>query len=114
MPCRSSATLGRHVYLYLTTKGFKSGRDHEIEIWFTELDGNYYVIAEKFERTHWVQNLRREPRVAFRLGKERFTGTARALDAPSDRDRAGRVQALSDEKYGWSAGLVVELRPDRR
>ena len=46
MPCRSSATLGRHVYLYLTTKGFKSGRDHEIEIWFTELDGNYYVIAE--------------------------------------------------------------------
>jgi hypothetical protein len=26
-------------YLYLTTTGWKSGRPHEIEIWFTELMG---------------------------------------------------------------------------
>lgn len=102
------------MYLYLTTTGWKSGRDHEIEIWFTELEGRYYVIAEKRDRSHWVRNVRHEPRVRFRVGKEQFEGAARALDGASDRELAQRVQELSDEKYGWSAGLVVELTPDRR
>ena len=32
-------------YLYLTTRGRKSGRSREIEIWFTHRDGRFYVIA---------------------------------------------------------------------
>ena len=100
-------------YLYLTTKGRKTGRDREIEIWFTELGGCPYVISEKSDEAHWVQNLRREPRVRFRVGDSKHEGTARALDGEEDAELARRVQRLSDEKYGWSAGLVVELRPDR-
>ncbi len=33
--------------MYLTTKGRKTGRDREIEIWFTEFGGCSYVISEK-------------------------------------------------------------------
>ena len=102
------------VFLYLTTRGWKTGRDHEIEIWFTELEGVYFVIAEKLERTHWVQNLRREPAVLFRVVEKNFEGTARVLDEPADAARAARARALSDKKYGWSGGLVVELRPRER
>ena len=100
-------------YLYLTTKGRKTGQDREIEIWFTELGGRFYLISEKRDEAHWVQNLRREPRVRFRVGDSKHEGPARTLDEKEDAD-ARRVRELSDEKYGWSAGLVVELRPDRR
>jgi deazaflavin-dependent oxidoreductase (nitroreductase family) len=99
-------------FLYLTTTGWKSGRPHEIEIWFTSLDGVYYVIAEKRERAHWVQNLRRHPRVSFCVGGERFAGTARPLHPERDRAVGERVARLSEAKYGWSDGLIVELRPD--
>src|SRR2546427_8224549 len=49
-------------YLYLTTIGRVSGEPREIEIWFTEDTGRYYVIAELRERARWVQNLRADPR----------------------------------------------------
>lgn len=98
------------MYLYLTTTGWKSGKDHEIEIWFTELEGRFYVIAEKYDQAHWVQNLRRDPRVRVRVGKRRFEGRARVLNEAKDGELVNRVRELSDEKYGWSAGLVVELR----
>ncbi|MBI3800677.1 MAG: nitroreductase family deazaflavin-dependent oxidoreductase [Deltaproteobacteria bacterium] len=32
-------------YLYLTTTGRRSGQPREIEIWFTQCAGQYYVIA---------------------------------------------------------------------
>lgn len=98
-------------YLYLTTRGWKTGRDHEIEIWFVELEGCYYVIAEKYDRAHWVQNLRRDPKVRVRVGSRQVAATARVLEGDEDRELAQRVQALSEAKYGWSAGLVVEIRP---
>ena len=102
------------MYLYLTTKGWKTGRDREIEIWFTELEGRYYLISEKRDEAHWVQNLRRERRVRFRVGDKQYAAMAHPLDGAEDADLAERVRRLSDAKYGWSAGLVVELRPDRR
>jgi len=31
-------------FLYLTTKGWKTGKEHRIEIWFVSYDDKYYVI----------------------------------------------------------------------
>jgi deazaflavin-dependent oxidoreductase (nitroreductase family) len=99
-------------YLYLTTTGWKSGQPHQIEIWFTALTGCFYIIAERGERTHWVQNLRRQPVVTFRVGEQVFKGTARVIEAEQEPELHRQVQALSEDKYGWGDGLVVELRPD--
>jgi deazaflavin-dependent oxidoreductase (nitroreductase family) len=96
-------------YLYLTTTGWKSGRPHEIEIWFTALDGRWYVLAELGERAHWVQNLRRSSRVRFRVGDAAYDGIATVLDEASHPARAQRVRALSTDKYGWGGGTLVEL-----
>jgi len=82
MPKRSGPA-----FLYLTTTGWKSGKPHEIEIWFTELDGRYYLISETGKQAHWVQNLRREPRVTFRVGRRTFRGMG------SDRRCRGRAGA---------------------
>jgi deazaflavin-dependent oxidoreductase (nitroreductase family) len=99
-------------YLYLTTIGWKSGRPHEIEIWFTALAGRYYLIAERGEDTHWVQNLRRQPAVTFRVAGQTFRGTGRVVEAALEPELHRQVSQLSEVKYGWGDGLVVELKPE--
>ena len=101
-------------YLYLTTIGRLSGLPREIEIWFTQWQGRFYVIAEHGERAHWVQNLRVNPRVRWRVAKETFAGLARVVEPAIDPDLHALAQTRSSEKYGWGDGLVVELAPDPR
>ena len=99
-------------YLYLTTIGWKTGGRHEIEIWFTELDGRYYVISELGERAHWLQNVRRNPDIQFRVAGQSLHGDARVVDPQREPELHAAVCRLSIEKYDWGEGLVVELRPD--
>lgn len=99
-------------YLYLTTTGWKSGEPHEIEIWFVALNGRYYLISEKRQRAHWVQNLQREPAVTFRVSEVTYRGTARTLPAGTDDTTREQVSALMKDKYGWNNGLIVELSPE--
>lgn len=99
-------------FLYLTTTGWKTGRAHRIEIWWVYHAGRYYLVAESGERAHWVQNIRRNPAVAFQVGGVRFTGSGRAVDRAAEPELAAAVAALMDAKYAWSNGLIVELAPD--
>jgi deazaflavin-dependent oxidoreductase (nitroreductase family) len=98
-------------YLYLTTTGRRSGQLREIEIWFTERDGRYYLIAEHRERAQWVRNLRVTPGVRVRVGRRAFAAQARVVDAKAEPELARAVRTLSEAKYGWGSGLVVELDP---
>lgn len=105
-------------FLYLTTIGRTSGAPHQIEIWFVQRGSSYYVVAERGEAADWVKNLMASPRVRFSVGA-RSDPTARlplveasARTLPADDPLAAEVRALMDAKYGWSDGLIVELRPD--
>jgi deazaflavin-dependent oxidoreductase (nitroreductase family) len=98
-------------FLYLTTRGWKTGRPHRIEIWFVELEGRFYVISEQGTRAHWAQNLKRDPDVAFRVGGRDYVGAARTLESEADAPVARRVQELFESQYGWNEGLIVELTP---
>jgi deazaflavin-dependent oxidoreductase (nitroreductase family) len=100
------------MFLYLTTTGRRTGLPREIEIWFTEREGRYYVIAEHRERAQWVRNIAANPHVTVRVGDLRFEGTARLVDSSGDAELAQAVAALSDAKYGWSDGLIVEITPE--
>lgn len=97
--------------LHLTTTGWRSGQPREIEIWFTVHDGRYFLIAEHLEETHWVQNLRADPRVRVRLGDDGFEGQARVVDAAAEPALSAAIQELSEKKYGWGDGLVIEIAP---
>ena len=100
--------MGSDTYLYLTTTGRRSRLPREIEIWFTHLNGRYYVIAE-YTTSNWVRNIMAEPRVRVRVDGGSFSGHASEVKDASLRDR---VQELSRKKYGWGDGLVVEIAPD--
>jgi deazaflavin-dependent oxidoreductase (nitroreductase family) len=98
-------------YLYLTTTGRRTGQPREIEIWFTQHGGRYYLVAEHRERAHWVRNLRAMPHVAVRVGRRAFAARARVVDAKTEPELARAVKKLSEKKYRWGEGLVVELDP---
>jgi deazaflavin-dependent oxidoreductase (nitroreductase family) len=95
-------------FLYLTTIGRKSGQPREIEIWFTEHAGRYYIIAEHGSRANWVRNVTTNPEVQVRIAGHNFAATARVLIDNYDVEMA---RQRSREKYGWGDGLVVELTP---
>ena len=99
------------MFLYLTTTGRVSGKPREIEIWYTERDGRFYLIAEHRERANWVRNIQAQPQVQVRVGDRRLAALARIVGENSEPELARAVRALSDAKYDWSDGLVVELTP---
>ena len=101
-------------YLYLTTRGRKTGHERRIEIWFTRRGRSYYLVAEHGLRAQWVQNLLVEPRVRWRVGMTAFRGRARVVRAETAPALVRDIQARSREKYGWGDGLVVELDPGPR
>ena len=98
---------------YLTTKGWKTRREHRIEIWFVSYAGKCYVISERKEKAHWVQNIIHNPRVMFTVNSKSFEGTARTVDKHAEHKLVGEIANLMNTKYGWSDGLVVELTPQK-
>ena len=107
MKINGSSTLQ---FLYLTTIGRVTGALREIEIWFVELEGNLYILAEHFHKAQWVRNIQQNPNVRVRLGDQQFEATARVLDEQEDAEVWQRAQVLSREKYGWGEGLPVEIQ----
>jgi deazaflavin-dependent oxidoreductase (nitroreductase family) len=105
---KMTATADPEQCLYLTTRGRRSGLPREIEIWFTRRDNRYYVIAE-YATSQWVQNLNAHPEVEVRVAGNSFAAHARALAPGADGPLIATIQGLSRQKYGWDAGLVVEL-----
>jgi deazaflavin-dependent oxidoreductase (nitroreductase family) len=105
------SSFAREQYLYLTTRGRKSGRPREIEIWFTHRDGRFYVIAE-YATSNWLQNLRADPRAQVQVGGPSFAVAARFLTPETDPDLHRAIANLASEKYGWGEGTIVELVPN--
>ena len=97
------------MFLYLTTKGWKTGRHHKIEIWFVSYAGKYYVISERKEKAHWVQNIVHDSSIIFTVNSSSFEGTARIVDKHTDSKLAEEISNLMYTKYRWNDGLIVEL-----
>lgn len=96
-------------FLYLTTKGWKTGKLHKIEIWFVEHDKKYYILSERKKKAHWVQNILHDHKISYQVDTQVLTGYGRVIEGVAEKDLIQRVSALMDEKYGWSAGLIIEL-----
>lgn len=101
--------MGEQKYLYLITKGYKTGNPHEIEIWYVYHEGCYYLVSEKRDQAHWVRNIRANSKITFRVGDSKFDGQG---TIPDDSKIIEAVTEKMDAKYKWSDGLVVQLCPD--
>ena len=101
-------------FLYLTTIGWKSGKQHKIEIWFVEQRERYYILSEHQKHAHWVQNIIHNPRVLFTVNDITFKGTARIVEQDKESKLAAEISKLMSTKYGWKEGLIVELMSNNR
>ncbi|MDW0330865.1 MAG: nitroreductase/quinone reductase family protein, partial [Nitrososphaeraceae archaeon] len=56
-------------FLYLTTTGWRTGKEHIIEIWYVKNNGKYYVMSELGRTAHWVRNISHDPKISFRINR---------------------------------------------
>lgn len=109
-------------FLYLTTIGHKSGREHRIEIWYVEHESRYYLISEGRHKAHWVQNVTANPNVTFSIGTPSAPESVVALTSAQARtlseEPAGNDEALASiirqamqTKYNWNEGIIVQISP---
>jgi deazaflavin-dependent oxidoreductase (nitroreductase family) len=105
------SNLDHEQYLYLTTRGRKSGRPREIEIWFTQRDERFYLIAE-YPTSHWLLNLQANPAASIRVAGENINVRARLIDRETEPELHRSIAEISRRKYGWGDGTVVELVRD--
>jgi deazaflavin-dependent oxidoreductase (nitroreductase family) len=83
-------------FCYLTTRGRRTGRPHEIEIWFAQDGSTLYLLSGGRDRSDWVRNLRVDPAVTVRLRDASYEATARVVDDGPESERGRR---LVFEKY---------------
>ena len=84
-------------YCYLTTTGRVSGQPREIEIWFGLSGETLFMLSGGRDRSNWVRNLARQPKVTVRIASQVFNGEARIVDEGTDEDALARRLLL--EKY---------------
>jgi deazaflavin-dependent oxidoreductase (nitroreductase family) len=101
--------LAEEDFCYLTTRGRVTGRPHEIEIWFALIPEaqTLYMLSGGGDRSDWVKNLRRNPRLTVQGGGRRCGGhPPEARDAEEDE----LARRLLVEKYERSPGRLENWR----
>jgi deazaflavin-dependent oxidoreductase (nitroreductase family) len=71
--------------LSLTHYGRKSGKPHEVTIWFVFEGGRMYLATANVNR-QWVKNVIKTPRVRLSIGGEDFDGEVRFINDRAERD----------------------------
>lgn len=108
-------------YCYLITTGRRSGRPHEIEIWYVRDGDTLYFLAGAGHRSDWVRNLAADPLCRVRIGSDAppLPARGRLLESPDDLEEERHARDLVFGKYqprndgdltGWrEAALPVAL-----
>ena len=104
-------------FLYLATLGRNSGLWRRLEVWFVEVSGSFYLLAEAHEPPDWLQNIEANSQVRFSIGTRRdetralqqVEGRGRVLNELEDTELCARIRASMYAKYRWRSGTIVEL-----
>ncbi|HXY10688.1 MAG TPA: nitroreductase family deazaflavin-dependent oxidoreductase [Terriglobales bacterium] len=88
----------------LTHYGRKTGKPHEVTIWFV-LDGDRLYIGTANVNRQWVRNVQKTPKISLFVGDEKFEGSARFL---TDRAEHERAMAAVRRKY-WMYSPIMAL-----
>ena len=97
----------RHEYCYLTTIGRRSGRRHEIEIWFASAPdgGTLYLLSGGGTGADWVRNLIANPGADVRIGEESHRVVGRILDEPGEEEQTARRLVFEKYQAGYDGDL---------
>lgn len=88
----------------LTHIGRKTGKPHEVTIWFV-LDGDKLYLGTANNRRQWVRNVQKRPEIRLSIDGETFAGMARFLSDAAEHERA---MAAIRRKY-WMYRPIIAL-----
>ncbi len=88
----------------LTHYGRKTGKPHEVTIWFV-LDGDRLYIGTANVKRQWVRNVQKTAQVKLSIGGATFDGSARFLGERAEHERA---MAAIRRKY-WIFRPIIEF-----
>jgi deazaflavin-dependent oxidoreductase (nitroreductase family) len=86
------------------TRGRRSGRPHDIEIWFGVHRDRVLLISGNGPAADWYRNLVAEPAVELRIGARRFRGNARPAET-AERRIIGEVMGRKYGGWGGDPGI---------
>ena len=95
MPPIDLAQFEKEEYCYLATRGRNTGKPHEIEIWFVVHEGAIYLMSGGGEKSDWVKNLLKDPKVTLRIAGKTFPAAAQVKTGD-----AMAIRNLMADKYG--------------
>jgi deazaflavin-dependent oxidoreductase (nitroreductase family) len=75
-------------FALLTVTGRRSGRRRQRPVRAVRRDDTLYAVAMLGERADWLRNVRKQPRVGAKVGRQRYEGTAREISDRAERDAA--------------------------
>ena len=90
----------------VTTIGRRSGKTHEIEIWFGVIGSTMYLISGNGPTADWYRNALADPHVSVRLAGDVRDGVARDV---TDAEERRRVGDLMGQKYQWDGDPSIGL-----
>ena len=78
-------------FLLLTVTGRKTGRRRHRPIRAIRDGDVYYAVAVLGERSDWLRNVRKNPGVQAKIGRQTVDATAREVTDPAERERAAEL-----------------------
>jgi hypothetical protein len=100
-----SADTANEKYIYLTTKGRRTGNPHMVELWFAIADGRVYLSHEG-KTTDWMKNILKDNHVEFKIRGNRYAGRAKIVGR-GDAFEKGK-NALYHKYYGKASKDVID------
>ena len=88
----------------LTHYGRKTGKPHDVTIWFVLDDDKLYIGTANVNR-QWVRNVKKTPQIKLSMGGETFSGTSRFL---TDRTEHERAMSAIRRKY-WMFRPIIAV-----
>jgi deazaflavin-dependent oxidoreductase (nitroreductase family) len=92
---------------HVTTRGRRTGRPHEIEIWFGVVGEVLYLICGDGGGADWYRNLVADPAVSVRIDGLVRRGRAYLVTDPGERRAVAQVMGPKYRGWGGDADLAL-------
>ncbi len=91
----------------LVTNGRRTGRPHDIEMWFSLVGEAVCMISGNGPSADWYRNALADPWVKMRFGSDWFAGSARPAAQGEERRAVG--EAMTRKYGGWGGDPEIGL-----
>ncbi|HEY7052339.1 MAG TPA: nitroreductase/quinone reductase family protein [Mycobacterium sp.] len=96
----------------IETTGRKSGKPRRTVIGGRVEGNQFWMVSEHGEHSHYVQNIKADPKVSVRVGGKWRTGTAHLMPDDDARARLGKLPAMNSTMVRLMGSDLLTIRVD--